>query len=268
MIILKHIREKPVICKKKYIERFIENSDTIIDEIILLDSSLRQNLEKQQKLQEERNKISKTLSTYKDKKSKDFLSLSEKVSLMKIDIENFEKKITEQKEKINKILLNLPNIHLDDVPIGKDSSSNKELRKFGNIRSFDFKIKSHDEIGLEKDLMDFETAVKISGSRFVITKGNIAKLERALINFMIDIHVKEFDYLEMNVPIIVNEKSMYSTGQLPKFAKEQFSLENGLWLIPTAEVSLTNIVRDKILNYEDLPLRYVAATPCFRAEAG
>ena len=190
MIILKHIREKPVICKKKYIERFIENSDTIIDEIILLDSSLRQNLEKQQKLQEERNKISKTLSTYKDKKSKDFLSLSEKVSLMKIDIENFEKKITEQKEKINKILLNLPNIHLDDVPIGKDSSSNKELRKFGNIRSFDFKIKSHDEIGLEKDLMDFETAVKISGSRFVITKGNIAKLERALINFMIDIHVK------------------------------------------------------------------------------
>ncbi len=187
---------------------------------------------------------------------------------MKVDIEKFEKKIIEQKEKINKILLNLPNIHLDDVPIGKDSLSNKELRKFGKIKSFDFNIKSHDEIGLEKNLMDFETAVKISGARFVITKGNIAKLERALINFMIDVHVKEFEYLEMNVPIIVNEKSMYSTGQLPKFAKEQFSLENGFWLIPTAEVSLTNIVRDKILNYEDLPLRYVAVTPCFRAEAG
>ena len=164
--------------------------------------------------------------------------------------------------------MNLPNIHLDDVPIGKDSSSNKEIRKFGKINSFDFKIKSHDEIGLEKDLMDFETAVKITGSRFVITKGNIAKLERALINFMIDVHVNEFEYQEMNVPIIVNEKSMYSTGQLPKFSKDQFSLENGFWLIPTAEVSLTNIVRDKILNYEDLPLRYVAATPCFRAEAG
>jgi seryl-tRNA synthetase len=268
MIILKHIRDNPLICKKKYNERFIENSDAIIDEVILLDSTLRQNLEKQQKFQEERNKISKTLSTFKDKNSKDFLSLSEKVLLMKNDIENFEKKIVEQKNKINKILLNLPNIHLDDVPIGKDSSSNKELRKFGNIKSFNFMIKSHDEIGLEKNLMDFETAVKISGSRFVITKGNIAKLERALINFMIDIHVKEFEYLEMNVPIIVNEKSMYSTGQLPKFAKEQFSLENGFWLIPTAEVSLTNIVRDKILNYEDLPLRYVAATPCFRAEAG
>ena len=111
---------------------------------------------------------------------------------------------------------------MDDVPIGKDSSSNKEMRKFGKINSFDFKIKSHDEIGLEKDLMDFETAVKITGSRFVITKGNIAKLERALINFMIDVHVKEFEYQEMNVPIIVNEKSMYSTGQLPKFSKDQF----------------------------------------------
>lgn len=268
MIILKHIRENPIICKKKYKERFIENSDFIIDEIISLDSSLRQNLEKQQKFQEERNKISKNLSTHKDKKSIEFVSLSEKVSLMKVDIEKFEKKIIEQKEKINKILLNLPNFHLDDVPIGKDSLSNKELRKFGKIKSFDFNIKSHDEIGLEKNLMDFETAVKISGARFVITKGNIAKLERALINFMIDVHVKEFEYLEMNVPIIVNEKSMYSTGQLPKFAKEQFSLENGFWLIPTAEVSLTNIVRDKILNYEDLPLRYVAVTPCFRAEAG
>jgi seryl-tRNA synthetase len=268
MIILKNIRENPVICKKKYKERFIENSDSIIDEIILLDTGLRQNLEKQQKFQEERNKISKVLSTHKDKKSKEFVSSSEKVSLLKLDIEVFEKKISEQKEKINKILLNLPNMHLDDVPIGKDSSSNKEIRKFGKINSFDFKIKSHDEIGLEKDLMDFETAVKITGSRFVITKGNIAKLERALINFMIDVHVNEFEYLEMNVPIIVNEKSMYSTGQLPKFSKDQFSLENGFWLIPTAEVSLTNIVRDKILNYEDLPLRYVAATPCFRAEAG
>ena len=268
MIILKHIRENPIICKKKYKERFIENSDFIIGEIISLDSSLRQNLEKQQKFQEERNKISKNLSTHKDKKSKEFMSLSEKVSLMKVDIEKFEKKIIEQKEKMNKILLNLPNLHLEDVPIGKDSLSNKELRKFGKIKSFDFNIKSHDEIGLEKNLMDFETAVKISGARFVITKGNIAKLERALINFMIDVHVKEFEYLEMNVPIIVNEKSMYSTGQLPKFAKEQFSLENGFWLIPTAEVSLTNIVRDKILNYEDLPLRYVAVTPCFRAEAG
>jgi len=268
MINLKNLRENPELYKQKYKERFIKNSEKIIDEIIFLDSSIRQILEKQQKLQEERNKISKELSLVKDKKSEIFLSLSSKVVRIKGEIENFEKNISDQKIKINNILHNLPNIHLDDVPIGEDSKSNKEIRKVGKIRDFDFKIKSHDEIGIEKNLMDFDTATKISGARYVITKGNIAKLERALINFMIDTHVKESEYLEMNVPIIVNEESMFGTGQLPKFSKEQFSLNTGAWLIPTAEVSLTNIVRDKILNYEDLPLRYVASTPCFRAEAG
>ena len=268
MINIKNLRENPELYKQKYRERFIKNSEKIIDEIIFLDSSIRQILEKQQKLQEERNKISKELSLVKDKKSEIFLSLSSKVVRIKGEIENFEKNISDQKIKINNILHNLPNIHLDDVPIGEDSKSNKEIRKVGKIRDFDFKIKSHDEIGIEKSLMDFDTATKISGARYVITKGNIAKLERALINFMIDTHVKESEYLEMNVPIIVNEQSMFGTGQLPKFSKEQFSLNTGAWLIPTAEVSLTNIVRDKILNYEDLPLRYVASTPCFRSEAG
>jgi len=268
MINLKNLRDNPQLYKKKYQERFLKNSDKIIDEIIFLDSSIRQILEKQQKLQEERNKISKELSLSKDKKSEEFLSLSKKVVGIKSDIDHFEKNIVDQKVKINNILHNLPNIHLDDVPVGEDNKSNKEIRKVGKIREFDFIIKSHDEIGIEKDLMDFDTATKISGTRYVITKGNIAKLERALINFMIDTHVKESEYLEMNVPIIVNEESMFGTGQLPKFSKEQFSLNTGAWLIPTAEVSLTNIVRDKILNYEDLPLRYVACTPCFRAEAG
>jgi len=268
MINLKNLRENPQLYKQKYKERFIKNSEKIIDEIIFLDSSIRQILEKQQKLQEERNKISKELSLGKDKKSEIFLSLSKKVVGIKSEIDNFEKNISDQKIKINNILHNLPNIHLDDVPIGEDSKSNKEIRKVGKIRDFDFKIKSHDEIGIEKNLMDFDTATKISGARYVITKGNIAKLERALINFMIDTHVKESEYLEMNVPIIVNEQSMFGTGQLPKFSKEQFSLNTGAWLIPTAEVSLTNIVRDKILNYEDLPLRYIASTPCFRSEAG
>ena len=268
MINLKNFRENPSFYKKKYKERFIKNSDQLVDEIISLDSSIRQILEKQQKLQEERNKISKELSISKDKKSEQFISLSKKVLNIKNDIEGYEKNLSEQKHKINNILHNLPNIHLDDVPVGEDSKSNKEIKKFGYIKNFNFKIKSHDEIGLERNLIDFDTATKISGARYVITKGNIAKLERALINFMIDTHVKEFEYLEMNVPIIVNEESMFGTGQLPKFSKEQFSLNTGSWLIPTAEVSLTNIVRDKILNYEDLPLRYVAATPCFRAEAG
>jgi seryl-tRNA synthetase len=268
MISLKNLRDNTQLYKKKYKERFVNNSDKIIDEIIVLDSSIRQILDKQQKLQEERNKISKELSLSKDKKSENFLLLSKKVVGIKSEIDSFEKNVSEKKIKINNFLHNLPNIHLDDVPVGQDSKSNKEIRIVGKIRDFDFKIRSHDEIGVEKNLMDFDTATKISGARYVITKGNIAKLERALINFMIDTHVKESEYLEMNVPIIVNEESMFGTGQLPKFSKEQFSLNTGAWLIPTAEVSLTNIVRDKILNYEDLPLRYVASTPCFRAEAG
>ena len=268
MINLKNLRDNPSFYKKKYKERFVKNSDQLVDDIVSLDSSIRQILEKQQKLQEERNKISKELSISKDKKSEQFLTMSKKVLNIKNEIENYEKNLAEQKAKINNILHNLPNIHLDDVPIGQDAKSNKEIKKSGNIKDFNFKIKSHDEIGQERDLIDFDTATKISGARYVITKGNIAKLERALINFMIDTHVHEFEYLEMNVPIIVNEESMFGTGQLPKFSNEQFSLNTGSWLIPTAEVSLTNIVRDKILNYEDLPLRYVAATPCFRAEAG
>ena len=200
MINLKNFRENSSFYKKKYKERFIKNSDQLVDEIISLDSSIRQILVKQQKLQEERNKISKELSISKDKKSEQFISLSKKVLNIKNDIEGYEKNLSEQKHKINNILHNLPNIHLDDVPVGEDSKSNKEIKKFGNIKNFNFKIKSHDEIGLERDLIDFDTATKISGARYVITKGNIAKLERALINFMIDTHVKEFEYLEMNVP--------------------------------------------------------------------
>ena len=144
MINLKSLRDDPELYKKKYKERFVKNSDKLIDEIIVLDSSIRKILDKQQKLQEERNKISKELSVVKDKKSDNFLSLSKKVVGIKIDIDNFEKNISEQKININNILHHLPNIHLDDVPVGEDSKSNKEIRKFGKIRDFDFKIKSHD----------------------------------------------------------------------------------------------------------------------------
>jgi seryl-tRNA synthetase len=268
MTTIKQLRENSEIYKRKYKERFVKDSDILTDKVIALDSSLRQALEKQQKLQEERNRISKELSTSRDKKSEEFKSLSKNVLDIKVEIEKFESEILKQKKELTNILHTLPNIHLDDVPVGPNSESNIEIRKYGKIRNFDFDVKSHDQLGVENNLIDFDTAVKISGSRYVITKGKIAKLERALINFMIDTHVKEFDYLEMNVPIIVNEESMFGTGQLPKFSKEQFSLNSGAWLIPTAEVSLTNIVRDKILNYEDLPIRYVASTPCFRAEAG
>jgi seryl-tRNA synthetase len=268
MIILKNLREDSSLYKKKYTEKLIKNSEQIIDNILKIDSLIRENLEKQQKFQEERNAISKKLSTTKDKTSKEFKLLSQQVLEIKDNIDKFEKIILIDKKQLDELHHNLPNIHLDDVPVGVDEKSNKEIRKFGNIKDFRFKIKSHDELGVDKNLIDFDNAVKISGARFSITKGNLAKLERAVINFMIDVHTKEFDYLETNVPIIVNTESMFGTGQLPKFSNEQFSLNNGSWLIPTAEVSLTNIFRDRILSFEDLPIRLVSCTPCFRAEAG
>ena len=167
----------------------------------------------------------------------------------------------------------MPNLALDDVPIGKDENSNKLISQNGNIRKFSFKPKSHVEIGLINNAIDFDTSTKLSGARFVVLKDRIALLERALINFMLDIHTTEFKYTEISPPLIVNEDVMFGTGQLPKFEEDQFEIkfensEQRKYLIPTAEVVLTNLVRKSILNKEQLPLRYVASTPCFRKEAG
>ena len=167
----------------------------------------------------------------------------------------------------------IPNIAQSDVPIGKDEKSNKLINKFGKIKEFSFKPRSHIEIGSKSNEIDFDTATKLSGSRFVILKNNIAKLERALINFMLDIHTNDFNYVEISPPLIVNEDVMFGTGQLPKFEEDQFEIkfENSdqrKFLIPTAEVVLTNLVRKSLINKDKLPQRYVASTPCFRKEAG
>ena len=183
------------------------------------------------------------------------------------------KKQDELKFKIENILSSLPNIALDDVPLGKDESSNIEVEKKGQIKTFDFQPKSHYELGDYLEMLDFELATKTSGSRFVFVKDKLALLERALSNFMLDVHTKENGYEEISPPLIASESSMYGTGQLPKFENDQFEIkidenDNRKFLIPTAEVILTNIVKDKILNIKDLPLRYVASTSCFRKEAG
>ncbi len=175
--------------------------------------------------------------------------------------------------KLNELLQILPNIAQEDVPIGKDEKSNKLINKFGIIRKFPFKPKSHIEIGSKSNDIDFDTASKLSGSRFVILKNNIAKLERALINFMLDLHTNEFDYIEVSPPLMVNEDVMFGTGQLPKFEEDQFEIkfdnsDKRKFLIPTAEVVLTNLVRQSLINKNQLPLRFVASTPCFRKEAG
>ena len=177
------------------------------------------------------------------------------------------------KNKINEIIHMLPNIALDDVPIGVDEKANIEIKKVGSIPVFDFKPLTHYDLGVDLNLMDFETATKVSGSRFVFLKGKLAMLERAISNFMLDCHTKEFGYTEVSPPLIVSNETMFGTGQLPKFENDQFEIKfddtkSRKYLIPTAEVVLTNIVRDSFLKEKDLPLRYVASTACFRKEAG
>jgi len=177
------------------------------------------------------------------------------------------------KNKLDQILSTLPNLPLNDVPTGKDENSNLEVSKVGIIPKFNFKVKSHYELGKALDMLDFDLATKTTGSRFVFVKGKLALLERAISNFMLDTHVNTNGYTETSPPLIASANSMYGTGQLPKFENDQFELKlddknDRKFLIPTAEVILTNMVKDKIFDKKDLPMRFVASTACFRKEAG
>jgi seryl-tRNA synthetase len=169
---------------------------------------------------------------------------------------------------LNEALAALPNIPLEDVPVGEDEDDNVLVREWGEKPAFDFTPKEHFDIGEALDQMDFETAAKLSGSRFAVLRRDLARMERALAAFMLDLHTEEFGYTEVLPPFLVRDDAMFGTGQLPKFADDLFHTEDGYWLIPTAEVSLTNLVREEILAADDLPMRFTAWTPCFRAEAG
>ena len=256
---LKTIRENPNLFKKKILDR---NAKIDFEELLKLDKKNRETIQKKEKLEQEK----KTISKNKDKSQ---FEKSKKISKEIKNLEEIQKKI---KEKINPILNFIPNIALDDVPVGKDEKSNKELKTVGNIKKFSFKVKSHYEIGTNLNLMDFDIATKTSGSRFVFLKGKLAELERAISNFMIDIHTKKFGYQEVSPPLIVTENTMFGTGQLPKFENDQFELklegDQKKYLIPTAEVILTNMVKESLIKAKDLPLRLVASTACFRKEAG
>ena len=257
---LKLIRENINQYKKKFQDRYLKVD---FDNLISLDKENRELIQKKEKLEQEKKIISKQ----KDKK---LFEKSKQISKNILSLEESQKKI---KKKISEILDFLPNIALEDVPVGKDDNANKELSKVGNIPNFKFIPKSHYEIGQKSGLMDFETATKTSGSRFVFLKGNLAKLERAISDFMLDTHTKEFDYQEISPPLLVSEETMFGTGQLPKFETDQFEIKldgekNRKFLIPTAEVILTNMVREKTLAHNQLPLRFVASTACFRKEAG
>ena len=256
---LKSIRENPDIFKKKILDR---NVDINLKELLELDKNNRETIQKKEKLEKEKKKISKSKDKTLFEKSK---KISNEINLLA------DNQISIQK-KIDEILREIPNIPLDDVPIGKDDKSNKELKKVGSIPKFNFKVLSHDEIGKILGLIDFDLATKTSGSRFVFLKGKFAELERAISNFMIDIHTKKFGYQEISPPLIASEDTMYGTGQLPKFENDQFEIKldsnQKKFLIPTAEVILTNMVREQSIDFKKLPIRLVASTACFRKEAG
>jgi len=255
---LKEIRNDVASFEKKIKER---NSTVDIKSLIKYDKENREIIQKKEKLEQEKKTLSKSKDPKNFNKSK---SLTEQIGSLEVSHKKLQ-------EKINTILSSIPNIALDDVPIGADESSNKIIKKIGEIKKFSFNVKSHTDLG--EKYMDFDTASKLSGSRFVVLKDKLALLERALINFMIDIHTKKFGYVEISPPLIVNEKTMFGTGQLPKFEKDQYEIyseknEGRKFLIPTAEVPLSNLFRETLIDQKNLPLRFVASTPCFRREAG
>ena len=255
---LKDIRINIDKFKSKIKERSVEID---FDKLLSLDKENRLLIQEKEKFEQEKKILSKS------KESKNF----EKSKKLSIEIDKLSKKQNEITNKIDLILSNIPNVALEDVPVGSDEKSNKVIKKHGDPKKFEFKIKSHIDLG--KENMSFDIASKLSGSRFVVLKDKLALLERALINFMLDVHTKKFNYTEISPPLIVNENIMFGTGQLPKFKSDQYEIltnkdEENKYLIPTAEVPLSNLMRDSVLDNKNLPMRFVASTPCFRREAG
>ncbi len=228
-----------------------------------LDALNRELIQKKENLEKEKKDISKSKDESLFKKSKEISTELEKIA--------DQQKNT--KTELDNILSSIPNIPHQDVPNGKDENDNVEVLKAGKIPEFDFKPKSHYELGENLGMLDFDLATKTTGSRFVFVKKELALLERALSNFMLDTHIVQNGYQEISPPLIASDNTMYGTGQLPKFENDQFEIKfdegsDRKFLIPTAEVILTNIVKDKIVDQKDLPMRFVASTPCFRKEAG
>ena len=257
---LKDIRKNLEIYIKKLKDR---NLDFNVHEFSKLDNLNRELIHKKELLEQEKKNLSKSKEKSNFEKSKSITNEIDEISL---------KQQKTQKE-LNTIIFNIPNIAMEDVPIGKDEKSNKIINQVGKPKNFNFKIKSHIELGSKNNGIDLNTSIKLSGSRFVVLRDKFAMLERALINFMLDTHINDFGYEEISPPLIVNEDVMFGTGQLPKFEEDQFQIkfegsEQRKYLIPTAEVVLTNLVRQSQLDIKDLPQRFVASTACFRKEAG
>jgi len=238
-------------------------------EVLRLDAQRRAFVTQLQELQKARNDASKQIGAAKGKGDDTAAqTLIDAVADLKQRLQDGEVREREIQAELDTLLSGIPNLPLTDVPHGADEKSNREVRRHGAPSQFSFAPKEHFDLGEGLGLMDFETAARLSGARFVVLKGVLAKLERALAAFMLDLHTEHYGYTEIAPPLMVRDNAMFGTAQLPKFADDQFRTTNDMWLIPTAEVPLTNLVRESILSEAELPLRYTAFTPCFRSEAG
>ncbi len=264
MLDLKFIRNKI-----EFLQNMLEKRNTKFDleEFEQLDEERRNLLSEVETLKHERNTSSAEIGKLK-REGKDASELLQKMGVVSSKIKDMEKTVSELETKLEYIQLTIPNVFHESVPIGKGEEDNQEVRKVGEIKEMNFTPMTHDELGEKLDILDFERGAKLSGSRFTVYKGFGARLERALINFMLDIQTTEHSYTEILPPFLVSRETMTGTGQLPKFEEDVYKTVDDMFLIPTAEVPLTNIHAKEILSEADLPLYYTAYTPCFRREAG
>jgi seryl-tRNA synthetase len=241
------------------------------DEFQALESRRKTIQTETQELQAKRNQLSKQIGQMKGK-GEDASALMAEVNAQADRLKTLEQQLADLQNELNQMLLGIPNVPHASVPVGKSAEDNPEVRKNGVPRKFDFAVKDHVDIGTGLGMLDFDTAAKISGARFTLMKGPMARLHRAIAQFMLDVHTQEHGYTEVYAPYLVNAASMTGTGQLPKFEEDLFAVPRSdgekLYLIPTAEVPVTNIVRDEIVAGDKLPLKFVCHTPCFRSEAG
>lgn len=265
MLDIKLIRANPDQVRTGLAKRGVE---ALVDDLLQLDQYRRDRLITVENLKNKRNVVSKEIGRLKAAKV-DASNLIGEMKTVNDEIKRLDGEINEFEEKISSMLLSIPNLPQEDVPVGQDEQENVEIRRWGKPREFSFAPQPHWELGEKFDILDFERGAKLSGARFTVLKGLGARLERALINFMLDLHINQHGYTEIFPPFLVNRDCMVGTGQLPKFEEDMFKVTPGeYYLVPTAEVPVTNLHREEIIEIDSLPKKYVAYTACFRAEAG
>jgi seryl-tRNA synthetase len=265
MLDLNFVRDNLELVKRKMAERGLNEA---MKDFESLDATRRAALGEAEQRKARRNKVSEEIACLMKQKQDASARIAE-MKILKEEIEGFDKKAESSEKDLRELLAGLPNVPHESVPIGRSAQDNQEVRRWGDPRKFDFEPKAHWDLGPELGILDFERAAKIAGARFAVYRGVGAKLERALANFMLDLHTREHGYTEILPPFVVNSASLFGTGQLPKFAGDLFKLEGtDYWLIPTAEVPVTNLYRDEVLDAAQLPVKHCSWTACFRSEAG